>query len=217
MKRLIAELVAVAALLTGAVAVTEPAVATTSSVQNQANACYQNSNLPTEVNGCKFWTGTTICVDGSGINGAYYDVDGIAQKWNIAVGTPTAFALDYSNDCVADLYTPSLRMVIDGYHGGTSGACMLITNAARVTYQNFQRWTNGPGAYINLDRSDCVGSQFRRNHSVSAAIGYLIGLEVLSSSGWSGRVMYNDSDAQQYPTNGDATTVREIYLGYWGN
>lgn len=238
MKRLLSAIIAVAALLTGAVTVTAPALATTETAQsadcwgmtcwsvplapavaeNLPNACFSNSNLPTEVNGCKFWSGNpSICVDGSAINGQYYPVASIAQMWNNQVATPTAFSLDYSDDCVADLYTPSKRMVISGHHGGSSGPCLVFTSTTRTQYQNFQRWTNGPGASINFDRADCAGSQFRRNHHVSAAIGYLIGLEVLASSGWSGRVMYNNPDVNQYPTSADAVTVREIYLGYWGN
>lgn len=220
MKRILAALVAVAALLTGAVSATAPATAsqtTTTSVQNYTDECNYIPALPNDVSGCKFYTGKTLCVDGSGINGAYYRVAVIAQAWNNAVGSPNTLALDYSDDCAADGYPPSRRMVIDGYYGDPNdGICTIYTNTGRtVGTSSFDWWTQGPGAYIDFN-STCVQGQAARDKAVSMAIGRHLGLALLSSSGFASRVMYTGSYAVTMPDANSGATLYKIYSGQLG-
>lgn len=226
MKRFIAALVAVAALLTGAVAVTAPAQAapdcwgmtcwSPAVAQNAPGECNYIPALPTDVSGCKFYTGKTLCVDGSGINGAYYRVAVIAQAWNNAVGSPNTLALDYSDDCAADGYPPSRRMVIDGFYGPNNGICTTYTNTGRtIGTSSFDWWTQGPGAYIDFN-SSCVAGQAARDKTVSMAIGRHLGLTVLTSSGFTSRVMYNGSYAVTMPDANSGATLYKIYTGQLG-
>lgn len=224
MKRRVTALLAGLCLALGLITtVTAPSQATpavSTSVQNlpEPDSCHYDADLLVTMNGCKFWTGKTICVDGSDINGAYYRVAYIAQAWNNAVDWADKFALDYSDDCVADGYTPSTRMVIAGHHGGTSGTCLVNSSATRVLGANFERWTNGPAMSINMDRAECVSGQVRRDHAVSLAIGVLMGGQALWSSGWAGRVMYTpDYSLVAIPTAADGEVMRQIYGGGYGS
>ena len=178
-KFFIAMVMAIAILFAGVATSVAPAQATSAAV-TQATA------QPADINGYKFWS-PSICVDGSAINGSYYRVAYIAQQWNIRA--QGALALDYENDCAAAGYPPSRRMVIGTYTNATDGKCLTITNAGTAGYNGFARWTDGPGAYINLYGSNCVYNQTFRDHVVSNAIGYLLGLQVLNSSGYNSRVM----------------------------
>lgn len=172
MKRFLAALVAVAALLTGAIGGIAPASAT---------------GEPPEVRGTKFWS-TSICVDGSGINGAYYRVAYEAQLWNNAT---TSIALDYSDDCAADGYPPSRRMVIGGYNNPNDPYCTAYANTESVYYGGMRRWTNGPAIYLNLAQTSCFNSQAKRDHLVGQSIGHILGLTILNSSGYNSRIMNN--------------------------
>jgi hypothetical protein len=219
MKRI---LVGLLALLTGAVIMTAPAQAmadcggmtcwsvVTTAQADAAGQCYVNGpSFPTEVNGCKFYT-KAVCVDGSAINGTYYRVAAIAQQWNIQGNVE----LTYQDDCVAAGYTPSRRMVVNTSHGGSAGSCLTWTNTQASVSQGMARWTNGPGAYVNVDNPSCVSGQTRRDHAVSMAIGWLLGASTLNSSGWASRVMYSGNFSLiGTPTAADGGNVYQIYVG----
>jgi hypothetical protein len=219
MKRLLATLVAAVSLLAGGIAVTAPvAQAQETSVQNSSPTCNPVSSLPVGVSGCKFWTSGSsnlTCIDGSAINGAYYRVAAIAQAWNTAVGSPGVFGLDYSDDCAADGYPPSRRFVIGGYYGAAGDDhCFLQTLTDRVPgTSNFDWWTNGaPSGYVNFN-NDCLNSQAKRDHVISAVIGASMGLEYVS--GPSTRVM-NITGPTTMPDSASALFLYRIYLGYYG-
>lgn len=206
MKRLFALLVAVAALLTGALVSTAPASA----------YIYDPA-----ISGWKFWSASPslspsgICVDGSAINGPYYQVAYKAQQWNVVIGNDVV-ALNYRTDCVAAGYPPSRRMVIGTYSNSTDGLCRLVTNTAAAEYNGFNRWTAGPGSYINTANANCIGTQARRDHQVAAAIGELLGLSVHNSSGWNSRVMNETTYSRENitsPTVVEGQKLREVYLG----
>lgn len=166
--------------------------------------------LPPDANGYKFWS-PSICVDGSAINGAYYRVGYIAQQWNLKTST---LSLDYADDCAAAGYPPSRRMVIGTYNNPNDNACLLQTNTQATYLNGMWRWTNGPGSYINIGQSACVSSQTRRDHYVSMAIGQLLGLQVLNSSGYNSRVMNSTQwsvDNVPLPDQNSANTLDAIY------
>ena len=218
MKRLLTAIIAAAALLTGAVVSTAPpATAATTSVQNYTDECNYIPALPNDVSGCKFYTGTILCVDGSRINGAYYRVAVIAQAWNNAVGSSNTLALDYSDDCAAEGYPPSRRMVIDGYYGDPNdGLCTIYTNTGRtVGTSSFDWWTQGPGAYIDFN-STCVQGQAARDKAVSMAIGRILGLALVPTSGFSSRVMNINSTSVTMPDSASGATLYKIYSGQLG-
>lgn len=173
-------------------------------------------SLPSTANGYRFWTGTTLCVDGSAINGSYYQVAYLAQQWNLAT---SYIALDYSDDCVADGYPPSRRMVVGTYYNATNKACLYLTNGYVDTVGQFNRWTSGPGVYINTAYTDCVGSQARRDHFVTQAIGYLLGADNFLSAGYNSRVMNNTDWSITNVTRPDQYTsalLTNIYAGLYG-
>lgn len=202
-------------LLTVATASSQASTAVVTSTQTAQGSCFDYPTLPADVSGCRFYTGKTICVDGSGINGAYYRVATIAQAWNIAVGSSNVFALDYSNDCAADGYPPSRRFVVDGYYGDPAD-CLLLTNQGTTPGPSaFKWWTQGPGVYINFNSVCATAGQTSRDKIVSMAIGYQMGLDFLHSSGWSSRVMYG-SGTVSMPDAASAHTLYLIYLNYWG-
>lgn len=170
--------------------------------------------IPADANGYKFWS-PSICVDGSAINGSYYQVAYLAQQWNLRVNNANLLALDYSNDCAADGYPPSRRMVINIYHGGeTNSNCSAKVNQEYTTVNGYKRWTNGPGIYINQDNPGCIGNQGRRDKMVSASIGYLLGLSYLNSSGYNSRVMNFTDYSWTYatiPDQNSGNTLAAIY------
>lgn len=175
---------------------------------------------PVDINGARFWSGK-VCVDGSAINGPYWRVSYIAQQWNLRVGDTNILALDYEDDCVAAGYPPSRRMVIGTFNNSDIRMCNLATNYSTDYYNGMNRWTNGPGMYINLGVSGCFSTQNRRDHFVSSAIGHLLGLRSFESeqSHLLSRVM-NDTtyslDAVPLPDATSGQRVREIYTGMYG-
>lgn len=198
MKRFLAALVAVAALLTGALVSTAPASA------------YIADPM---INGYKF-ASTNICV-GSALNQTTYPVGAMAQQWNLKTGTDVLH-LDFSTNCALDGYSPSKRMVVGTYSGGVGADCVALTNQYHDSYNGFWRWTQGPGAYLNTSDPICVGSQARRNHWISLAIGWHLGLVNFDSAGWNSHVMnMTDWSVDNVPsaTAGEGQKVREIYLG----
>lgn len=157
----------------------------------------------------KFWT-PNICIDGSAINGQYYQVAYLAQQWNLRT---TTLALDYSTDCAADGYGPSARMVVGSFNN-PDGGCIAITNGQGTYLNGWYRFTNGPGIYINVGVPGCVSSQARRDHAVSAAIGAILGLKYLNSSSYNSRVMNQTAwsyDNVTVPDQHSANTLDAIY------
>lgn len=168
--------------------------------------------LPPDVTNRKFWS-PLICIDGSSINGDYYQVAVIAQKWNIASDSTVKF--DYSTDCAADGYPPSRRMVVGLYNGTAADGCLLVTNNQTAFYNGAYRWTNGPGFYINKQNA-CIGTQTRRNHVVSLVTGYALGLAALNSAGYNSRVMNQTAwsyDNVPYPDSKSGALAYQIYTG----
>lgn len=203
MKRFLAALVAVSALLTGILVSTTTASAVVDPLPG------------TTANGYRFWS-PSICIDGSAINGDYYQVAYLAQQWNLAAYN---LALDYSDDCAADGYPPSRRAVIGTYYNATNNACLYLTNGAVSTVGQFNRWTAGPGIYINTAYSNCVGGQAHRDHFVTQAIGYLLGAQILNSTGYNSRIMNNTTWSIDNVTRPDVNTaalIVNIYAGIYG-
>ena len=204
MKRFLSALIAVAALLTGALASAAPASA--------------YAPHPADINGYRFWTGS-ICVDGSAINGPYYRVAYIAQQWNLRVGNTSVLALDYEDDCAAAGYPPSRRMVIGSFSNGNQQGCFLATNQGSSPYNGMNRWTQGPGIYINFAETGCINSQVRRDHTVSIAIGTALGLRIMNSTGYNSRVMNTTDfswDNVPLPDAASGQRLWEIYTGVYG-
>lgn len=163
-----------------------------------------------------------ICV-GSTLNAASYPVAAIAQQWNTAVNSPYVdpyIALDFSTNCAGDGYNPSHRMTIGTFSNADYNGCLYFTNlgttpAGGDSYMDY--WTQGPGIYINTGISGCVSTAFRRSHQVAAAIGYGLGLNVMTSSGYASRVMCTCSlDTLRAPAYYDAYRVSQIYGGSFG-
>lgn len=165
---------------------------------------------------------SVICV-GSTLNPASYPVGAIAQQWNDAVnpGPDTQYiALDFSTNCAGDGYTPSHRMTIGTFSNASYNGCLYFTNLGTVpadgdSYMNW--WTQGPGIYINTGISGCISTAFRRSHQVAAAIGYGLGLNVMTSSGYASRVMCTCSlDTLRAPSFYDGGKAAQIYGGSFG-
>lgn len=218
MKRLLVALALCLAVLGIAAPANARTVTTTAVTTSSCGP--STSDLPADANGCKFWTGVTVCVDGSGINGAYYRVATIAQAWNNAVGSSNVFALDYSDDCVADGYPPSRRFTVDGYYGAAGDTHCInqtLSNRTIGTGPNYYWWTNGaPALFINFN-SLCASGQANRDKTVSKMIGMAMGLESLDSSGWASRVMNGNTGGVTMPDTNSGLTLYKIYAGYWGN
>jgi hypothetical protein len=174
------------------------------------------AELPPDASGYKFWS-PNICVEaGNGIpdnpaDQTYYRVAYIAQQWNLRT---TILSLDYSADCAADGYPPSRRMVIGTYSNPTdTESCMRAANVETEGLNGFARWTNGPAIYIRREAS-CASAQVYRDHAVSQAIGYLLGLKILNSSGYNSRVMNNTTWSWQnvpLPDQNSGNTLSAIY------
>jgi hypothetical protein len=174
---------------------------------------------PLDINGVRFWSGK-ICVDGSAINGRNWRVGYIAQQWNLRVADTNVLALDYADDCVAAGYPPSRRMVIGTFSNPNYGECLLPTNKATDEHNGMSRWTKGPGMYINVGISGCFSTQNRRDHNVSSAIGWLLGLtEINSPDSKLDRVMNQTTqtlDNIPLPDPVSGQRVKEIYQGKYG-
>ena len=171
----------------------------------------------------KFINGV-ICV-GSALDPAYYPVGAIAQQWNDATYPGYGdrdITLDFSTNCAGDGYTPSHRMTIGTFSNSSYNGCLYFTNTATVpsnagdSYMNW--WTRGPGIYINVGISGCVSTAFRRSHQVAAAIGWGLGLNVMTSSGYASRVTCICSlDTLRAPSYYDAAKANQIYSGSFGD
>jgi len=165
-----------------------------------------------------------ICV-GSTLDPAYYPVAATAQLWNNAVNddssvTPPQLALDFSTNCAADGYIASHRMTIGTFSNPDYNGCLYFTNLGRTPAggdSQLDYWTQGPGVYINAGISGCVSTAQRRGHQITAGIGYALGLQLLTSSGWASRVMCTCSlDTIRSPDNTSAYRVGQIYTGSFG-
>jgi hypothetical protein len=175
--------------------------------------------IPFDASGNRFWSGN-LCIDGSGINNSYYPVPYLAQQWNLRVGDKNILALQYEDDCVAKGYPPSRRMVIGKYNNPDDSRCEIWANEAYFDLHNgMRRWTNSPGIYFNVSNVDCLGSQVKREHEISQAIGELLGLSVLHADLYQNRVMSETYVARTSVRVADAAsakTVKEIYQGKYG-
>jgi hypothetical protein len=129
------------------------------------------------INGRKF-ASTSVCV-GSTLLQSYYRVGYVAQVINNQTQT---LALDYSTDCAADGYPPSRRMVVGTYQNAADDRCVAFTNQYHDDYNGFWRWTSGPGIYLNTGLSTCVSTQTRRDHWISQAIAWHLGLNTLDDT-----------------------------------
>ncbi|MFC0626720.1 hypothetical protein [Kribbella deserti] len=173
---------------------------------------------PPDINGYRFWSGN-LCIDGSGIDGPYYRVKYIAQLWNLRVGDTSVLGLNYRDDCAAAGYPPSRRMVIGQYKDSNSAECDLLLNPETAEYDEMLRWTNGPAIYINVANLTCIGSQARRDHEVSSAIGYLLGLQELNSDAYDNRVMSGtwwSMNNVPFPDSISGQRVHQIYSDVYG-
>lgn len=163
------------------------------------------------INGRKFAT-TAVCV-GSTLNQSTYRVGYVAQTINVATED---LALTYSTDCAAAGFTPSKRMVVGTFNNPNHPYCTIFQNQQTAEYNGFQRWTNGPGMYLNTALSDCVGTQTRRDHWVSQMIIWHLGLTTLNSSGWNSHVM-NRTDWSEANVGtlhwSEGVKLDEIYRG----
>lgn len=129
------------------------------------------------INGRKF-ASTSVCV-GSTLLQSYYRVGYVAQVINNQTQT---LALDYSTDCAADGYPPSRRMVVGTFQNAGYGSCLIFTNQYHDDYNGFWRWTSGPGIYLNTGLTTCVSTQTRRDHWISQAIAWHLGLNTLDDT-----------------------------------
>jgi hypothetical protein len=196
MKRLLAALVAVTALLAGALVSTAPASA------------YINDPY---INGHKFAT-THVCV-GTTLLASYYRVGYVAQSINNGTST---LSLDVSSNCAGDGYGPSARMVVGTFQNADYPYCTLFTNQQTAVYNGFERWTNGPGLYLNTAFTACVGSQVRRDHWISQMIAWHLGLTTLDNTNETWRVMnISDSSASTVPLPVQQEMIKldQIYMG----
>jgi hypothetical protein len=179
-----------------------------------------------DMNRAKYSNGV-ICV-GSTLNAASYPVGATAQAWNNAVnpagprppGTPPTLQLDFSTNCAADGYSASQRMTIGTFSNPNYNGCLYFTNLGRTPAggdSQLDYWTQGPGVYINDGIPGCVSTGQRRGHQVTAAIGYALGLQLLTSNGWASRVMCTCSlDTIRSPDSTSAYRVWQIYSGAFG-
>lgn len=195
MKRILAALVAVAALLTGAVVSTAPASA------------YIDDPY---INGRKF-ASTSICV-GSTLLQSYYRVGYVAQSINNGTNT---LALTYSTDCAGAGFPPSRRMVVGTFQNSAEG-CLYFTNQYHDDYNGFWRWTSGPGIYLNTAHSDCIGTQIRRDHWISQGIAWHLGLNSIDDPTQAWRVMSIADSSEStvpLPVQQEMIKLDQIYMG----
>ena len=176
-----------------------------------------------DMNGARY-INEYICV-GSTLDPAYYPVAATAQLWNNAVNddsavTPPDLRLDFSTNCAADGYPAGRTMTIGTFSNPNYNGCLYFTNLGRAPVggdSQLDYWTQGPGIYINTGISGCVSTAQRRGHQVTAAIGYALGLQLLTSSGWASRVMCTCSlDTIRSPDNTSAYRVWQIVGGSFG-
>lgn len=129
------------------------------------------------INGRKFWS-PSVCI-GSVLLQSYYRVGYTAQVIN---NNTQSLSLQYSTDCASAGYPPSRRMVIGTFQNAGDDRCIALTNQYHDEYNGFWRWTSGPGAYLNTGRSECVSTQTRRDHWITQAIAWHLGLNTLDDT-----------------------------------
>jgi hypothetical protein len=168
------------------------------------------------INGRKFWS-PSVCV-GSALLQSYYRVGYAAQVINNQTQT---LALDYSTDCAADGYPPSRRMVVGTFQNAGYDGCIYLTNQYHDDYNGFWRWTSGPGMYLNTGLAECVSTQTRRDHWISQAIAWHLGLHTLDDTDpddW--RVMHSGAwsrDNVATVTSTEGVKLDQIYMGNFCN
>lgn len=188
-------LAAVAILFGGLVATTAPASA--------------NVNGP-DVGDWQFYTGLVCMADGA----PEYNVAEAAQQWNIrtnAADPDVTFGITAKNNCVTAGYAPSRRFTVDVIHDTSVSWCISYGNQERDQYG---RWTNNPYALVN-DKAECPNT----NHYISQAIGLIMGLRTLNSTGYNSRVMNNTSWSianVSYPGVYDGTAMALQYVTPYG-
>ena len=150
-----------------------------------ASAVPANASCGPVVRNVKFWTDSVcMAIGDTGIEAPY-----LAQQWNNRGGV----RIQAANNCVTAGYPPSRRFTIDTYYEH-QGSCWKILgpNGASPSLDaegNWWRYTNNPVVWVNdYCLPGTVGATQRR-HNVSAAIGSVMGLSALNSSGYNSRVM----------------------------
>lgn len=173
------------------------------------------TELPPTVSGYKFWTGSVcMAVGDTTINAPY-----LAQVWNNQ--SSGEIAIQASNNCVTAGYTPSTRFTIDTY-SAADGTCGTIKNPDGTTnldasyYNGMWRYTNNPVTWVNTYYSTCTS---HLSHFVSQAIGHVMGLQLLNSTGYNSRVMNNTDWSRANVGSASApegTRIAELYQGVYG-
>lgn len=116
----------------------------------------------------------------------------LAQQWNLRDNG--VIALTAANNCVTAGFPGNRRFTIDAYNGSTS-RCIILTDrtgdafdpAGDATAVNGHwQYDNNPIIWVNRN---CYSTFAARDHYVSAAIGYVMGLAQLNSSAYNSRVM----------------------------
>lgn len=165
------------------------------------------------INGRKFWS-PSVCV-GSTLLQSYYRVGYEAQIINNQTQT---LALDFSTNCAADGYPPSRRMVVGTFQDAGNPSCMVLTNQYHDDYNGFWRWTNGPGMYLNTGRTECVGTQTRRDYWIGRTIAWHLGLNTLDDTNpdeW--RIMNDSAWTRDHVGGLTATEGVKLDQIYYGN
>jgi len=195
MRKIIASVVAVLTMLVAGLVVAQPASA--------------NENGP-DIGDWQFYTGLVCMADGA----PEYNVAEAAQQWNIrtnAADPDINFGISAKNNCVTAGYPPSRRFTIDVIHDSSVTWCIAYGNQERDQYG---RWTNNPYALVN-DKATCPNV----NHYISQAIGLIMGLRTLNSTGYNSRVMNNTSWSianVSYPGEYDGIALALQYVTPYG-
>jgi hypothetical protein len=174
-------------------------------------------SLPSELQYRKYYNGT-ICV-GSTLSPSYYPVAVAAQSWNNAV-SGDMIALDFSTSCAADGYSAMHSMTVGVFNNPNYNGCLYFTNTASFPYGDgspMEYWQHGVGVYINIGIPGCVSTAQRRAHQIAAGIGWALGFDLLTSSGYASRVMCTCStDTLRYPSSVEGTLAWNLYFGRYG-
>lgn len=168
----------------------------------------------------KFWPyagarsgGVQVCV---AVGDTVAPIGAMAQAWNNAT---FGLALDASNNCVTDGYSPSLRMTIDTY-SAADGTCYKLTNVGGGFYasaDSFRRWTSNPVGLVNRYYEGCWSTALLRQKWTAIVIGRLLGAAELHGSQYDGRGMSVTSAVYGPSANTDGQTVTDLYYpSYYG-
>lgn len=192
-RRLLLALVAVVALITA------------SAVPAAASCGYTT--------GIRFWD-YHLCM---AIGDTTIEAPQMAQQWNLKGG----MAIQAANNCVTAGYPPSRRFTIETYYSSGS-ECWKVTgpNGAQPGLTAHGSWwwyTDNPMIWVDLG---CMGSNLNvRRHIVSAAIGSLLGLHSMNSSGMNSRVMNMTAWSQLNVPTADiysGALMEDVYNGDCG-